>query len=172
LPPFGKDQSDIYGYLSVAHGRVVSDIKSDIDLTISVEREQLIKLLALFVPEVTDFDEFIGEGPFDLNFSLLGDLPGTATQTNPIISGNFEYSLTLPEDILDIQIPFEIPNEFEGSLSIDASFNWDNWNPFLPFTTVELSITLTHEGEDTPLDPIEFDFLPRGTFILWLDREE
>lgn len=164
--PYGKDQSDIYSYLSVAHGLVVSDIKSDIELTISVEREQLINLLLSFVPEEIDLDEVIGEGPFAIGFSLEGDLSGRATMTNPTISGDFVYSLTLPEDIFTIEIP-----NIQGSLLIDASFNWDNWNFFLPFTTVELSISLTHEEEEILLDPISFDFLPMGTFILWLDRE-
>ena len=170
LSPSGKDQSEIYGYLSVAHGLVVSDIKSDIELTISVEREQLINLLLPFVPEEIDLDEVIGEGPFAIGFSLEGDLSGRATTTNPTISGDFVYSLTLPEDIFAIEIPIEIPNN-QGSLLIDASFNWDNWNFFLPFATVELSISLTHEEEEILLDPISFDFLPIGTFILWLDRE-
>jgi hypothetical protein len=50
-------------YLSVAYGRVVSTIKINFDQTISVERDQLIGILATFLPEI-DFDEFIGGGPF------------------------------------------------------------------------------------------------------------
>jgi len=169
--PLGKDQSEIYGYLSVAHDRVVSDIRSDIELTFSFEREKLIELLTSFVSEEIDLDTVIGEGPFVLGFSLAGDLSDTATLTNPTISGEFNYSLTIPDNIFIIEIPVEIPS-IQGSVSIEASFNWDNWNFFLPFATVELSISLTHEGEETLLDPIEFDLLPRGTFILWLDREE
>ncbi len=173
LPPPEVDQSDIYGYFSVAYGSVVSDIRTAVDLTSSIEREELIDLLTPFMPPEMNLDEFIGEGPFDLGFSLEGDISGTATLTNPTISGEFEYSLTLPDDIFTMEIPIEIPMEidFQGSLSIEASFNWDNWNIFLPFATLELSITHTFNEEELQLDPITFDFIPGGTFILWLDRE-
>jgi len=169
LPPPGKAQSEIYGYLSVAHGRIVSDIKSNITLNMNVEREQIIKLLTPFLPEGIDADEVIGEGPFNVGFELNGELSDTATQDNPTISGNFGYSITLPENIFII--PLDLP-DIQGNALIEVSFNWDNWNFFLPFTTVELSITLTYEeAEDIPLDPIEFDLLPRGTFIFWLDLQ-
>ncbi len=62
-----------------------------------------------------------------------------------------------------------IPDIFQGKLSIEASFNWDNWSIFLPFATAELSITHTLAEEESKLDPINLDFLPGGTFTLWLD---
>jgi len=175
-PPAGTRQSDIYGYLSVAYGRVLCIVENDIDLSISIEREQLIELLTPFFPEGINLDLFIGEGPFDLGVSLMGDFSGRATLTNPTISGSFDCTITLPiDDIFEIEIPFEIPNEIEGSLSIEASFNWDNWNLFLPFAGVNLTITpnLTYEEEVISIDPISisFDLLPRGTFILWLDMQ-
>ncbi|MBW2184130.1 MAG: hypothetical protein JRF49_09740 [Deltaproteobacteria bacterium] len=39
-------------------------VKIDFDQTISVERNQLIGILATFLPEI-DFDEFIGGGAFE-----------------------------------------------------------------------------------------------------------
>lgn len=171
LPPLGVDQSAIYSYLSVTYATVTANIKSNLDLTISLERDQLIELLTIFVPGI-ELDEFIGAGPFDLDFLLEGEISGTATMTNPTISGEIDYTLTLPEELLTIEIPFiEIPDEYAGSLSVMASFNWDNWNFFLPFATVNLSAALTNDGEEIPLGPIMFDLLPNGTFILWLDRE-
>ena len=61
------------------------------------------------------------------------------------------------------------PDTFEGKLSIEASFNWDNWSLFFPFATAEISITHTLAEEELQLDPINLDFLPGGTFTLWLD---
>jgi len=168
-PSLLADQSDIYVYLSVAYGRVKSTINCDINQTISIERDQLIELLTPFLPEGIDPYAVIGKGPFNVGFELNGELSDTATQAIPTISGNFEYSFTLPENIFII--PLDLP-DIQGNALIEASFNWDNWNFFSPFTTVDLSITLTYEGEVTPLDPIEFDLLPGGTFILWLEKEE
>lgn len=168
-PSLGIDQSELYAYLSVAYAHVSSTINCNIDHSISIERDQIIELLALLLPGI-NFDEYIAEEEqFDVDISLNGELSGKATFTDPTISGNFDYSLTLPEDIFDIEIPIEIPNEFEGSISIAADFEW---KLFSPFTTVNVSITLTIDGEEKSLGPISFDFLPGGTFILWLDREE
>ena len=61
------------------------------------------------------------------------------------------------------------PDTFQGKLSIEASFNWDNWNPFFPFATAEISITQTLAEEELQLDSINLDFLPGGTFTLWLE---
>ena len=170
FPPLGANQSDIYGYLSVAYNSVVADIKSTVDLTISIEREELIELLTSFTPPEIDLGEFIGDGPFEVGLSLEGELSGTATPTSPTISGEFDYSLTLPADIFAVEIPFfEIPEELQGKISIEASFSWDNWSFFSPFSTVNLSITPTFEEEELQFDPITFDFLPVGTCILWLD---
>lgn len=172
LPPSGVDQSDIYGYFSVANGSVVSDIRTTVNLTISLEREEFIELLTPFMPPEMDLDQFIGEGPFDSDFSLDGELTGTATENSPTISGEFNYLLTLPEDIFILEnglFEMTTPDTFQGKLSIEASFNWDNWNFFFPFATAELSITQTLAEEELQLDPINLDFLPGGTFTLWLD---
>ncbi|MBW1838871.1 MAG: hypothetical protein JRI49_02965, partial [Deltaproteobacteria bacterium] len=59
--------------------------------------------------------------------------------------------------------------EFSGSLSIEALFDWAF---FSPFTAVNLSLTLTSGENVKTLDPIQFNFLPDGTLILWLDKEE
>jgi len=158
-------------YFSVANGYVVSDIRTTVDLTISLEREELIELLTPFMPPEMDLDQFVGEGPFDSDFSLDGELTGTATENSPTISGEFNYHLTLPEDLFILESGrFEMPtpDTFEGKLSIEASFNWDNWSLFLPFATAELSITHTLAEEELQLDPINLDFLPGGTFTLWL----
>lgn len=172
FPPLGANQSDIYGYLSVAYNSVVADIKSTVDLTISIEREELIELLTSFTPPEINLGEFIGDGPFEVGLSLEGELSGTATPTSPTISGEFDYSLTLPANIFAVEIPFfeiPIPEELQGKISVAASFGWDNWSFFSPFSTVNLSITQTFEEEELQLDPITFDFLPVGTCILWLD---
>jgi hypothetical protein len=168
-PSIGVDQSDLYAYLSVAYGSVIADVRSNVDITLSFEKEELLELLKIFVPD-TDLSALIGEGPFDISISLTGGIEGTATEANPTISGAFDYSLTLPEDLIDIGLPIEIPNEFQGSLSIEASFDWVL---FALFNSVNLSLTLTQNGEELlPLDPITFDLLPSGTFIFYLDKQE
>lgn len=168
-PSLGLDQSEIYSYLSVGYGLVDSTISFDIDQSISIDRDQLVELLTIFLPGVNFDDYIVKEEQFDVAVSLIGDLSGKATLADPTIAGDFTFSLTLPDDIFIIEIPIEIPNEFEGSLSTEADFNWV---PFSPFTTVNISATLRFNGEETKLDPIQFDFLPSGTFILWLDKEE
>lgn len=172
LPPSGMDQSDIYGYFSVAHGSVVSDIRATIDLTVSMEHDELVEFLTPFMPPEIDLDQLIGEGPFDSDFSLNGELTGTATENSPTISGEFTYQLTLPEDMFILEKGlFEMPtlDACQGKLSIEARFNWDNWNLFLPFATAELSMTQTLAEEEWQLDSINLDFLPAGTFTLWVD---
>ena len=154
-------------YLSVAYGRVVSTIKIDFDQTISVESNQLIGILATFLPEI-DFDEFIGGGAFESNFSLKGNLSEKATVTNPTTQGEFHYSFTLLEEILDIESPFEIPEKRECGLFIKALFDW---SPYLSFTTVNLSTIITLEGKEIEMDQTQIDFIPNGTFILWFDKE-
>ena len=167
LPPSGKDQSELYFYLSVAYGRVVSNVKSDIDLSLNVDRDKLIAILTPILPEI-NLDEFIAEGPFEIEFSLSADFSEKATLADPTIEGEFTCVLTLPEDIIVTEIPLEIPTGFSGSLSIEALFDWAF---FSPFTAVNLSLTLTSEEDVKTLDPIQFNFIPNGTLILWLDRE-
>lgn len=172
LPPSGMDQSDMYGYLSVAQGSVVSDIRATVDVTVSMEHDQLVEFLTPFMPPEIDLDPLIGEGPFDAGFSLNGELTGTATENSPTISGEFTYHLTLPEDMFILETGlFEMPtlDACEGKLSMEAHFNWDNWNLFLPFATAELSMTQTLAEEEWQLDPVTIDFLPVGTFALWVD---
>jgi hypothetical protein len=169
-PSLGADQSDLYAYLSVAYGSVIANVSSKVDITLSFQKEEILELLKIFVPD-TDLSALIGEGPFDIDISLTGGIDGTATAANPTISGGkFDFSLTFPEDLLDIGIPIEMPNEFGGSLSIDASFDWA---PSSFFSSVSLSPTLTLDGADpSPLDPITFDLLPSGTIIFNLDQQE
>jgi len=63
-----------------------------------------------------------------------------------------------------------LPDTYQGSVSIEATFNWDNWSFLMPCASVTLSLVNSIEGEEYPFDPITFDLLPRGTFILWFDR--
>jgi hypothetical protein len=169
FPPLDADQKDLYAYLSVAYGSVIANVSSNVDITLSFEKEELLELLKIILPDTEGLALLIGEGPFDIDISLIGGIEGTATEANPTISGGaFDFSLTLPEDLIDIGIPLEIPNEFEGSLSIDASFEWV---PFELFSSVSLSPTLTLNGEESQLDPITFDLLPSGTFIFYLDQD-
>ena len=172
--PEGVNQSDVYGYLSVARDAVISVIESSVHFSITIEREQLITLATPLIPELEAFEEFIGEGPFELECTLDGSLSGTATEENPTITGSFDYVLTLPEEVFTIALSPEIPvfDEFRGSLSLEASFNWDHWNIFAPFVTVSLSLVNTFQEEELPLEPVTIDFLPRGTTIFWLDRDE
>lgn len=168
-PPWGVDLSEIYVYLSVASDHVVSNIKSNIDRSVSIERDQLLSLLKLLLPEL-NLDSEIGEGPFEISFSLIGNISGTATPSNPNLSGEIQYNLTLPENLVVIENPlFEIPTEFEGTLSLTATFNWDKWNFFFPFASGNISVTLITEGKELPISSIPFELLPGGTFILWLD---
>ena len=169
-PSWGVDQSELYAYLSVAYGSVVSDLESTLDITISISRDQLIELLTLFLPNL-NLDGLLREGPFDVSLSFIGSLKETATMDNPDISGVFNYSLILPEDLIniDLPIPIDIPTKLEGTVSIAASFEWVL---FSLFTSVHVSISITQNGEELlALDPIDFDLLPGGTFILWLDKE-
>jgi hypothetical protein len=168
-PAIGIEGSDLYAYLSVAYGSVIANVGSNLDITLSFEKEELLELLKIIMPDTEGLALLIGEGPFDIAISLIGGIKGTATEANPTISGGaFDFSLTLPEDLIDIGIPLEIPNEFEGSLAIDASFEWV---PFELFSSVSLSPTLTLNGEESQLDPITFDLLPSGTFIFYLDQD-
>jgi hypothetical protein len=116
----------------------------------------------------------MGEGPFELECTLDGSLSGTATEENPTITGSFDYVLTLPDDIFTTALSPEIPvfDEFRGTLTLEVSFNWDHWNLFAPFVSVSLALNHTSQEEELPLEPITLDFLPRGTTILWLDRDE
>lgn len=154
-------------YLSVVYGRVVSTIKIDFDQTISVERDQLIGILATFLPE-TDFDEFIGGGLFLSNFSLKGNLSEKETVTNSTTQGEFHYPFTLPEEILDIEGPFEIPEKCECGLFIKAFFDW---SPSLAFTTVNLFTIIILDGKEIEMNQTQIDFIPNGAFILWFDKE-
>lgn len=165
------EESEIAVYLSVANGIVKSTIVSNTDFTISIEREELLQLLALLVPE-TAFDEYIAEGPFDIEFSLQGNSSGEATVTNPTISGSFDYSLTLPQDVVNIEFPIELPDHYAGNVSLDATFNWDKWTFFTPIAGIELSATLTFNGKEHTLGPVQFDMLPSGTLVFWLDKKE
>ncbi len=168
-PSLGPGQSDLYAYLSVAYGSVIAEVSSNLDINVSIEKEEILELLKIFVPDI-DLSALIGEGSFEIEISLEGGINGTATEANPTITGKFDFSLTLPEDLLDIGLPFEIPNEFGGSLSIAASFDWV---PFALFSSVSLLPTLTLDGEEpTQLEPIPFDFLPSGTLIFYLDKQE
>ncbi|MBW1855157.1 MAG: hypothetical protein JRJ00_10850 [Deltaproteobacteria bacterium] len=168
-PAIGIEGSDLYAYLSVAYGSVIAKVGSNVDITLSFEKEELLELLKIFLPDAEGLGLLIGEGPFNIDISLTGGIEGIATEANPTISGGaFNFSLTLPEDLIDIGIPLEIPNEFEGSLAIDASFEWV---PFELFSSVSLSPTLTLNGEESQLDPITFDLLPSGTFIFYLDQD-
>jgi len=174
LSPAGVNQSDVYGYLSVGRDAVTSVIESSVHFSISIEREQLIALATPLMPDLEAFDEFIGEGPFELECTFDGTLSGTATEENPTITGGFDYVLTLPEEIFTIALPPEmpVPDALRGSLSLEASFNWDNWNIFAPFVSVSLSLINTFQEEELPLEPVTIDFLPRGTTIFWLDKDE
>jgi len=166
--PVKARDSDIYYKLSVGKTGVYALIKSNINQTLSVEKEQLLKLLELFFPEGTDLSQYIGDGPFDISISLTGETEGTA---NPI-TGTFVFNFTLPEEITSLLSPYGILPEdgkIEGSLAINASFNTDNMKLFFPFATVNLSLTLTYEGEETQLDSITFDLLPKGTIVFWVD---
>jgi len=82
--------------------------------------------------------------------------------------GESHYSFTLPEEILDIKIPFEIPEKRECGLFIKALFDW---SPYLSFTTVNLSTIITLEGKEIEMDQTQIDFIPNGTFIVWFDKE-
>jgi len=172
FPPLAVDQSDFYGYLSVDNGSVTGTITIATDFSLTIERDQLIEFITPFLPDLEVFEQFIGAGPFDLGFSLHGELSGKATLTHPTISGNFDYLIDLPEDIFTQEIPTDIPlpDQYQGSLSIEATCNWDNWSFLSPFASVSLSLVHSFQGEEHLFDPINFDFLPRGTFILWFDR--
>ena len=82
--------------------------------------------------------------------------------------GEFHYSFTLPEEILDIKIPFEIPEKRECGLFIKVLFDW---SPYLSFTTVNLSTIITLEGKEIEMDQTQINFIPNGTFIVWFDKE-
>jgi len=173
LSPVGVNQSDVYGYLSVGRDAVTSVIESSVHFSRSIEREQLIALATPLMPNFEAFEELIGEGPFEVEGTLDGSLSGTATEENPTITGSFDYVLTLPDDIFTTALSPEIPvfDEFRGSLALEASFNWDHWNVFAPFVSVSLALNISQE-EELSLEPITLDFLPRGTTIFWLDRDE
>jgi hypothetical protein len=174
LSPMGVNQSDMYGYLSVGRNAVTSVIESSLHFSTSIEREKLIALATPLVPGFEAFEEMMGEGPFELECTLDGSLSGTATEENPTITGSFDYVLTLPDDIFTTALSPEIPvfDEFRGTLTLEVSFNWDHWNLFAPFVSVSLALNHTSQEEELPLEPITLDFLPRGTTILWLDRDE
>ena len=171
--PVGANQSDIYGYLSVGRDAVTSVIESSLQFSMRIEREQLIALATPLMPGFEAFEEFIGEGPFEIACTLDGSLSGTATEINPTITGSFDYVLTLPEEIFTIALSPEIPifDEFRGNLSLEARFNWDHWDIFSPFVSVSLALNHTSQEEELALEPVTLDFLPRGTTLLWLDRE-
>jgi len=172
IPSRGRDESDFYWYLSVSKDAVVADTIIETDYSFTMERDRLIEFITPFVPEIEAYEDLIGAGPFDFGFSLRGELSGKATVTNPTISGSIDYSIDLPEDIFSQEIPMEIPlpDTYQGSVSIEATFNWDNWSFLMPCASVTFSFVNSIEGEEYPFDPITFDLLPRGTFTLWFDR--
>ena len=172
VPSRGRDESDFYWYLSVSKDSATTDMAIETDYSFTMERDRLIEFITPFVPEIEAYEDLIGAGPFDFGFSLSGELSGKATVTNPTISGSIDYSIDLPEDIFSQEIPMEIPlpDTYQGSVSIEATFNWDNWSFLMPCAGVSLSFVNSIEGEEYPFDPITFDLLPRGTFTLWFDR--
>ena len=106
-----------------------------------------------------------------IRFLLDGEFSGIATEANPTISGEFAYSLTLPENLIDFELPVELPNQFDGQVSLTTSFDWTLFSIFT--RVINLSATLTLDGEELlTLGPINFDLLPGGTFIFHLDRDE
>ncbi len=173
IPLLGRDESDFYWYLSVDKDSVTADITTAADYSFTMERDRLIEFITPFVPEIEAYEDLIGAGPFDFGFSLRGELSGKATVTNPTISGSIDCSIDLPEDMFTQEIPTEIPlpDHYQGTVSIEATFNWENWSFLLPFVSVNLSIVNSFEGKEYPFDPITFDLLPRGTFLLWFDRQ-
>lgn len=172
VPSWGRDESDCYWYLSVSKDAVVADMIIETEYSFTMERDRLIEFITPFVPEIEAYEDLIGAGPFDFGFSLRGELSGKATVSNPTISGNVDYSIDLPDDMFTQEIPMEIPlpDTYQGTVFIEATFNWDNWNFWLPCAGVSISLVNSVEGEEYPFDPITFDLLPRGTLTLWLDR--
>ena len=172
VPSWGRDESDVYWYLSVSKDAVTADMTIETDYSFTMERDRLIEFITPFVPEIEAYEDLIGAGPFDFGFSLRGELSGKATVTKPTISGSMDYSIDLPEDMFTQEIPMEIPlpDSYQGAVSIEATFNWDNWSFLMPCAGVSLSFVNSIAGEEYPFDPITFDLLPRGTFTLWFDR--
>ena len=174
LSPLNVNQSDVYGYLSVAHGAVMCTIESSLHFSMSFEREELIALLRTFMPDSENLAEFIGEGPFEIACTLDGSLAGTATAAHPTITGSFNYALNLPQGVFPgaPSPDMPVPDALRGRLLIEAIFNWDHWGVFAPFVSVTLSLRSIFQEEELPLEPVTLDFLPRGTTIIWLDRDE
>jgi len=172
VPSWGRDDSDFYWYLSVSKDAVVADMVIETEYSFTMERNRLIEFITPFVPEIEAYEDLIGAGPFDFGFSLRCELSGKATATNPTISGSLDYLIDLPEDIFSQEMPTEIPlpDSYQGTVSIEATFNWDNWSFLMPCAGVSLSFVNSIEVEEYPFDPMTFDLLPRGTFTLWVDR--
>lgn len=172
VPSAGRDESDFYWYLSVGKDAVTADMTIETDYSFTMERDRLIEFLTPFVPEIAAYEAIIGAGPFDFGFSLRGELAGKATVTNPTISGSIDYLIDLPDDMFTQEMPMEIPlpDSYQGTVSLEATLNWDNWSFWLPCAGVSLSFVNSIEGEEYPFDPITLDLLPRGTLTLWFDR--